>query len=75
MKEPVKAYCRLSLLIPPLLLLAGATALAEEPEKPSEEQLEALQDRIEALSEAQPDEIESRDPVQRDLREAQTPRR
>ncbi len=75
MKEPVKAYCRLSLLIPPLLLLAGATALAEEPEKPSEEQLEALQDRIEALSEAQQDEIEERDSVQRDLREAQTPRR
>lgn len=69
MKEPVKVHFQLPLLVLPILLLAGAHSQAEQP---SAEQLEALKDRIENLSEAQQREIEERDSVQHQLREAET---
>ncbi|MEP5052413.1 MAG: peptidase M23, partial [Alloalcanivorax venustensis] len=70
MTEPVKPHFRLlTLLIVPALVLASAGAPAEEP---SEQQLEALKERIEALSEAQQKEARQRDSVQSELREAET---
>ena len=70
MTEPVKPYSRLmTLLIVPALMLASAGVCAEEP---SEQQLEALKERIEALSEAQQKETRQRDSVQSELREAET---
>ena len=70
MTEPVKPHFRLlTLLIVPALVLASAGAPAEEP---SEQQLEALKERIEALSEAQQKEARQRDSVQSGLREAET---
>lgn len=70
MTEPVKPHFRLlTLLIVPALVLPGAGAHAGQP---SEAQLEALKERIEALSEAQREEARQRDSVQSALREVET---
>ena len=70
MTEPAKPHCRLlRLLLVPALMLASAGTPAEQP---SEKQLEALKERIEALSEAQRKEARQRDSVQSELREAET---